>query len=84
MRSQIVLIISLAITLFNGVQLFAQSNSGSKGPPIPDSNRTPGGPGPPVEAMIPIDDNILILLLAGLILGVYYFDRVRATTKKVA
>jgi hypothetical protein len=82
MRSQIVLIFTLANTLFNGVQLFAQSNSGSKGPPVPDSNRTPGGP--PVDGMIPIDDNILILLLAGLILGVYYFYRVRATAKKGA
>ena len=84
MRSQIVLIISLAITLFNGVQLFAQSNSGSKGPPAPNLSKSSGPPGPPVDGMIPIDDNILILLLAGLILGVYYFYRVRATTKKVA
>ena len=83
MRSQIVLIITLANTLFNGVQLFAQSNSGSKGPPAPNLSKSSGPPGPP-EAMIPIDDNILILLIAGLILGVYYFYRVRATTKKVA
>ena len=79
MRSQIVIITTFVVTLFNGVQLFAQSNGPANGPPTPNSDRMPG---PPVDASMPIDDNIIILLIAGIALGVYYVYTLRAAKKK--
>ena len=85
MRSKIVLFISLTFTLFNGVQLFAQSSGSKNGPPAPNTNRMPGGGGPiPVDAPLPIDDNIMILLIAGIALGVYYVYTSRTAKKKAA
>lgn len=77
MRSQIVLIIALAVSLLSGVHSFAQSS----GPPEPNPDRTPG---PPIDAGMPLDDNILILLMAGIILGVYYIYCLKASKKKAA
>ncbi len=81
MRSKIVLFISLILTLFNGVQLFAQSSGSNNGPPVPNTNRTPG---PPIDASLPIDDNIVFLLIAGVALGVYYVYTSRTAKKKAA
>lgn len=78
MRSQIVLFIALAVSLFNGMQLFAQSNGDTKGPPAPNTNRTP-----PIDASMPIDDNILILIIAGIALATYYFWQKRTAKKKL-
>lgn len=77
MRSQIVLFLTLAVSLFNGVQSFAQSS----GPPPPNSDRTPT---PPIELSMPIDENIVVLLVAGLLLGVYYLYNLKAAKKKAA
>ncbi len=75
MRSQIVLFVALVVSLFNGVQLSAQS----QGPPAPGSDRTPG---PPIDASMPIDDNIVFLLIAGLVLGVYFVYTLNIAKKK--
>ncbi len=79
MRPQIVHILALGIFLFNGMQSFAQST----GPPTPNPNRTPT---PPIELSMPIDDNIVILLVAGVLLGVYYICTytLRIAKKKTA
>ncbi len=84
MRSKIVLFISLILTLFNGVQLFAQSSGSNNGPPVPNTNRMPGGGPIPVDAPLPIDDNIVFLLIAGVALGVYYVYTSRTAKKKAA
>lgn len=42
--------------------MLGQSPTGSSGPPPPSNNRGPG---------LPIDDNILILILIGLAFGAY-------------
>lgn len=76
MRSQIVLFLALAVSLFNGVQSIAQS----KGPPAPNPNRMT----PPIDASMPIDDNVVILLVAGLVLGIYYVYTLKAAKKKAA
>ncbi|EDM45301.1 hypothetical protein SCB49_05827 [unidentified eubacterium SCB49] len=70
--------VSLVATLFNGVQLFAQTNGISEAPPTPDE-RTPI----PIE-ILPIDENIVYLFIAGLLLGVYYVYLVHFAKKKAA
>lgn len=75
MRSQIVLITALMVSLFNGVHSIAQS----KQPPVPNPDRTPG---PPIDASMPIDDNLIVLLIAGLLLGVYYVYKKNIFKKK--
>ena len=42
--------------------MLAQSKGGGSGPPPPSQNRTP---------QLPIDNNILILIIIGLLYGVY-------------
>ena len=78
MRSQIVLFLSLILSLLNGVYSFAQSVGDTKGPPAPKTNRTPPFP----DQSMPIDDNIFILLVIGVVLGVCFFWQKRAVTKK--
>lgn len=79
MRPQIVHILVLAVFLLNGMQSFAQS----KGPPPPNPNRMTTPP-PPIDLSMPIDDNIVILLVAGVLLGVYYLYTLRIAKKKTA
>ena len=63
MRPRIVTILILVVSLFNSVVSFGQAVKDSKGPPPPNNTRTPA---------LPIDDSIILLLVAGLLLGVYF------------
>ena len=78
MRCKIVLFLLVIVTQFNGVQLFAQSVSGTQGPPPPNTSRTPL---PPIDAMVPIDDNLIILVVMGLFLGAYFVYKNRVAKK---
>ncbi|WP_339697614.1 hypothetical protein [uncultured Marixanthomonas sp.] len=63
MRPRIVFILTIALSLYNSAFGFAQSVKDSKGPPPPNDTRTPG---------LPIDDNITLLLIVGVLLGIYF------------
>ena len=65
MRSQIILILTIVLSLYTNVVSFGQSISESKGPPSPNTNG-------PVPNQLPIDDDIYILLAMGLLLGLYF------------
>jgi len=80
MRSKIVILSLLTTSFFSGVQLYAQENGGNN-PPAPSFGPTPP---PPPDGMIPIDDNLYLLVLAGITLGVYYIYRNRKIKKKAA
>ena len=68
MRSQIVKkIVAVVLYLYTSTVMFGQSGGGSEGPPAP---RGPGG-GTADGPGLPIDDNIEILLLIGLLYGCY-------------
>ncbi len=63
MRSQIVKkIAAIALCFFTSAILFGQAGSGSSGPPAPTQSRGP---------QLPIDDNLIILAIAGLLYGAY-------------
>ena len=62
MRPQIVKILTFGLFIINSTYMLGQSPSGSSSPPPPSNNRGPN---------LPIDDNILILILLGLAFGVY-------------
>jgi hypothetical protein len=62
MRPQIVKISLLVLFLVNSISMLGQSPSGSSGPPAPNNSLGP---------QLPIDENILILVALGLILGMY-------------
>ena len=66
MRPQIVTILTFALSFLNGAIMLGQSTSADSGPP-PPPQRTP-------PEMF-IDSNILLLVLAGLIYGVYVILR---------
>ena len=68
MRSQIVTIITLALFLINSATMLGQSTGGNSGPP-PPAQRTPGE--------LPIDGGIYILIVAGIILGIYTVFQLR-------
>ncbi|HBY67626.1 MAG: hypothetical protein CMC07_07330 [Flavobacteriaceae bacterium] len=63
MRPRIVFILTIALSLYNSAFGFAQSVKDSKGPPPPNETRTPG---------LAIDNDLYILLVVGLLLGVYF------------
>ena len=74
MRPQIVkkIQISAPAVLFflTSTMVFGQANSGSSGPPAPTNQLGPG---------LPIDDNLLILAILGLLYGCYVaYKRYRA------
>lgn len=66
MRSQIILILTIVLSLYTNVVSFGQSISESIGPPPPNEGGTINGP------QLPIDDSFIVLLIAGLLLGVYF------------
>jgi hypothetical protein len=70
MRSQIVNILTLLFSFLSTVSVFGQ-RVGDSAPPQPRP-----GPTPPE---LPIDDNLIILLMLGICLGVYYFYKKRTT-----
>lgn len=59
--------------IYNVILLAAQTVSGSQAPPPPSQNRGPN---------LPIDDNIWILLVVGILFGAYLiYKRNRSTNK---
>lgn len=62
MRPQIVKILTLVLLIVNSTYMLGQSHNGSSGPPPPSGTRGP---------LLPIDENILILILIGLAFGAY-------------
>ncbi len=62
MRPQIVKILILVLFLVNSITMLGQSLSGSSGPPPPYNRAPPDAP---------IDESIVILIIAGLIYGVF-------------
>ena len=63
MRSQIVKkIATTTLFLLTATIVLGQSGGGSLGPPAPAQNRGPE---------LPIDDNLIILLVVGLLYGAY-------------
>ncbi|MFC7356200.1 hypothetical protein ACFQO1_00755 [Jejudonia soesokkakensis] len=75
MRSQIVTILTIMFSFLSTAAVFGQ-RAGGPAPPEP-ALRPPGGPVPPE---LPIDDNLIILLFAGIVIGVWYFYKKRKTT----
>lgn len=61
MRPQIVKILTIMLFLLNSFYMLGQSSSAKSGPP-PPPQRTP---------QLPIDTNIYILIVAGILLGIY-------------
>ena len=61
--------------LYNVITLAVQASSSDKGPPPPSQNRGPG---------LPIDDNIWILIIAGVLLGVYILYKRNSITNKAS
>lgn len=67
MRSRIIFILTIALSLYNSALSLGQSLAEKSGPPPPnEGGGTMNGP------QLPIDDNILILLGLGLALGIYF------------
>ena len=64
MRPQIVNILVSLLCFCASTPLFAAIQKGSKQPPEPTSQRTPG-------PELPIDSNLYLLIAAALILGIY-------------
>lgn len=59
--------------IYSFIMLAIQSASAGQGPPPPSQNLAPG---------LPIDDNLWILLVAGVLFGAYIlFKRNRSTNK---
>jgi len=63
MRPQIVKILTLILFVFNSISMLGQTSNKSSGPPPPDQALAPPG--------YPIDDNVFILIVIGLVFGAY-------------
>jgi len=63
MRPQIVKILTIALFLLNSAGMLSQRSGGGKGPPAPGGQRS--------FPELPIDNNILILIVIGLAYGAY-------------
>lgn len=61
MRPQIVTILTLMLLLFNSSTMLGQTPDGGSGPPPPT--------GPPPE--LPLDNGLILLVIAGIALGIY-------------
>ncbi len=63
----------MVLFIYNVILLAVQTVSGSQAPPPPSHNR--GG-------QLPIDDNLWVLLVVGILFGAYFFyKRSRSTNK---
>ncbi|MEZ4778064.1 MAG: hypothetical protein R2786_01615 [Flavobacteriaceae bacterium] len=62
MRPQIVTIVAFLLFILNSISMLGQSTTASSGPPPPSQGRGPE---------LPIDSSIYILLIAGILYGVY-------------
>lgn len=65
----------MVLFIYNVILLVVQTASGSQGPPPPDQNRPPE---------LPIDDNIWMLLIAGVFFGIYIIYRRKRVTNKAS
>lgn len=73
MRPQIVKILPWVLFLGTGTNMLAQHSKAGSGPPSPSSQRGPE---------FPIDDSLIILICAGLILGCYVaYKNIQAKNK---
>jgi len=61
--------------LFNVISLAVQATSSKQGPPPPSQNRGP---------LFPLDDNIWILIVVGIVFGVYIIYKRKYTTNKAS
>ncbi len=66
MRPQIVKILTYVYCFLTAIPMLSQGPSPGAGPPSP--NRCPGCP---PEDPLPIDDHIWIIILVGLLFGIY-------------
>lgn len=75
MRPRIVKLLTIVYCFIAATPLLSQGHTAGAGPPSP-SRRPPGPP----ELPMPIDDNILILLILGLLYGIYTIVKKSRTT----
>ncbi len=68
----------MASLIYNVIMLVLQATSGNQGPPPPAHGGGTRG------AQLPIDDNIWILLAAGILFGAYIIYKRSRSTNKVA
>ena len=61
--------------IYNVISLVVQTVAGKQAPPPPSQNRAPG---------YPIDDNIWILIVAGIVFGAYIIYKRKYSTNKPA
>jgi len=66
MRPQIVVILTLVLFFMNSFCMLGQATPATSGPPPPNQNFGPE---------LPIDNYILLLVVAGVILGVYFLSK---------
>ena len=62
MRPQIVKILTLILFVFNSISMLGQTSNKSSGPPPPGDSLGPS---------LPTDNNIVILIVIGLVFGAY-------------
>lgn len=74
MRPQIVTILTFLLFLMNSITLLGQSSTASSGPP-PPPQRTP--------PELPIDSSIYLLVIAGIIYGVYVVLQKKKATDRL-
>ncbi len=66
----------MASLIYNVLMLVIQTASGGQGPPPPSQNRGP---------QLPIDENIWILLIIGVLFGIYIiYKRNRSSINKAS
>jgi hypothetical protein len=66
MRPQIVIILTIVLSLVNNTVMLAQQISSDSGPPPPSGQRGPE---------FPIDQGLMILLVLGFLLGIYVLTK---------
>ncbi len=66
MRPQIVTILTFLLFSMNSISMLGQSSTASSGPP-PPAQRTP--------PELPIDSSVYLLLIAGIVYGIYLITK---------
>ena len=75
MRPQIVIILTILLFSLNSISMLGQSSTASSGPP-PPPQRTP--------VDLPIDSSIYLLLVAGIVYGIYIVAKNKKTSDKLS